>query len=144
NQRCGPILRGEYVIDLSSLRHQSWPAYHRRNAISALPVGVLLPSERCCAPVRPRKRLGTVVRRVDDDRIVRDTEVVEFLEQLSDLPVMLDHTAGVDAQTGLVLRFGLQPSPDVHAARIEPNKKRLLIAVGTIDEIGRGIQKFLV
>jgi hypothetical protein len=32
----------------------------------------------------------------------------------------------------------------VHAARIEPDKERLLVAVGTVDEVKRGVEKLLV
>jgi hypothetical protein len=32
----------------------------------------------------------------------------------------------------------------VHAARIEPYEKRLLVAVGAVDEIRRGIEEFLL
>jgi hypothetical protein len=46
--------------------------------------------------------------------------------------------------TGCPLGFGLQASPDVHAARIEPDKERLLVAVGAVDEIRRGFEEFLV
>jgi hypothetical protein len=46
--------------------------------------------------------------------------------------------------TGFPLGFGLQASPDVHAARIEPDKERLLVAVGAVDEIRRGIEEFLI
>src|SRR6202030_2692226 len=50
----------------------------------------------------------------------------------------------IETETGFPLGFGLQASPDVPAARIEPNKERLLVPVGAVDEIRRGFEEFLV
>ena len=57
---------------------------------------------------------------------------------------MLHHAVGIDAETGLALGFGLETRPDVHAARIEPDEERLLVAICAVDEIGRGAKEFLV
>jgi hypothetical protein len=53
------------------------PADHLRNSESALPVRVLLAAERRHPSVWPRVHVRPVVRRVDDDRVVRNTELVE-------------------------------------------------------------------
>ena len=60
------------------------------------------------------------------------------------MSVMLDHAVGIEAEPGLALRLGLEPGPDVHAARIEPDEKWLLVAVRPVDEVGRGIEKLPV
>ena len=107
--------------------HQTGPAHHRRHAIAALPVGVLLAAERRGAAVGPSECLGAVVGRVDHDRVVGDAEIVELLQKLADLAVMLHHAVGIDAEPGLSLRLRLEPGPDVHAGRIEPGEERLLV-----------------
>ena len=80
DQRRRPVLRREDLVDLGMRGHQSGPAHHCRDAISALPVGVLLALKRRRATVGPGERLGTVVRRVDHDRIVGDGEIVKLLQ----------------------------------------------------------------
>ena len=144
DQRRRPVLGREDVVDLGARRHQAGPAHHRRHAIAAFPVGVLLAAERRGAAVGPGERLGAVVGGVDHDRVVGDAEVVELLQELADLPVMLHHAVRIDAEPGLALRLRLEPGPDVHAARIEPDEERLLVAVGAVDEVDRGLEEFLV
>ena len=139
-----PVLGREDVVDLGARRHQAGPAHHRRHAVAAFPVGVLLAAERRGAAVGPGERLGAVVGGVDHDRVVGDAEIVELLQQLADLAVMLDHAVGIDAEPGLALRLGLEAGPDVHAARIEPDEERLLVPVRAVDEVDRGLEEFLV
>ena len=67
-----------------------------------------------------------------------------FFSSLADLAVMFHHAVRIDAKPGLALGFGLEAGPDVHAARIEPDEERLLVAVGAVDEIDRGVEEFLV
>ena len=105
DQRRRPVLGGEDVVDLGPRRHQAGPADHRRDAIAAFPIRVLLAAERRRAAVRPGESLGAVVGGVDDDRIVGDAEIVELLQKLADLPVMLDHAVRIDAEPGLALRL---------------------------------------
>ena len=133
-------------MSLISVRgwHQAGPAHHRRHAIAAFPVGVLLAAERRGAAVGPGERLGAVVGGVDHDGVVGDAEVVELLQELADLAVVLDHAVGIDAEPGLALRLGLEAGPDVHAGRIEPDEERLLVLVRAVDEVERGVEELLV
>ena len=103
NQRGHPVLRREDVVDLRARRHEARPAHKRRDTVAAFPVGVLFPAERRKAAVRPGKCLSAIVGRVDDDRIVGDTEVVERLQELPDLAIVLHHAVGIDAEAGLAL-----------------------------------------
>src|SRR5450755_1405455 len=57
---------------------------------------------------------------------------------------MLHHAIGIDAKTRLSVRLGLETGPDVHAARIEPGKERLLVPVRAVDKIEGGIEEFLI
>jgi hypothetical protein len=48
--------------------------------------------------------------------------------------VVLDHAVGIDAETGLALRLGLEVRPDVHARGVPPHEERLAVLVRLIDE----------
>src|SRR5262249_55087134 len=106
--------------------------------------GVLLAAIRRRAAVGPGERLGAVVGGVDDDRVVGDAEIVELLEQLTDLAVMLHHAIRIDAEPGLALGRRLEPGPDVHARRVEPDEERLAVAHGAVDELRCGLQELFV
>ena len=124
--------------------HQTGPAYQRRHAVAAFPIGVLLAAERRCATVWPSKGLGTVVGGVDHDGVVGDAEIVELLEKLTDLAIVLHHAVRVDAQPSLALRLWSEAGPDVHAGRVEPGEERLLVSVGAVDEVERRCQELLI
>src|SRR5208282_6528371 len=96
--------------------HQTRPAHHCGDAIATLPVGVFLAAEDRGAAVGPAHRLGAIVRGIDDDCVVGDTEIVELLQQLTDLTVVLHHAIGINAETGFALGLLLEIGPDVHAA----------------------------
>src|SRR5215467_4717695 len=142
-RRC-PVLGGKDVVDLDAWRHQAWPAHHRRHAVAAFPIGVLLAAERRGAAVGPGEGLRAVVGRVDDDRIIRDAEIVELLQQFANVRVMLHHAVGIDAKPGFVPRLGLEPCPDVHAGRTEPDEERLAVLHCTVNELRRGLQELLI
>src|SRR5437867_171453 len=57
---------------------------------------------------------------------------------------MLHHAVGINAETRLALRLGLETGPDVHAARIEPCEEWLSLLVRAVDEVERCLQKLLV
>src|SRR5262249_50777343 len=74
------------------------PAHDARYAPAAFPVRGLLAPEGRRAAVRPTKYLSAVVRGPHHERVVGDAHVIEFLEQLADVTVMLDHAVRVGAQ----------------------------------------------
>jgi hypothetical protein len=57
---------------------------------------------------------------------------------------MLHHAVGIDSETRLAIRLWFEACPDVHTARIEPSKERLLVPVGAVDEVERRVKKLLV
>ena len=147
--RCGHdgrdhvLVRAEIVEDGARLDHAR-PPDQARHAVAALPVRVLLASERRRAPVGPAHGLGAVVGRVHDDRVVRDPEVVELLQDLADVRVVLDHPVGVDPEAGLALRAPLQVREDVHPRRVPPEEERLLGLVRLVDEAERPLGDLVV
>src|SRR4030095_9873236 len=139
-----PVLCREDFVDLGARLHHAGPAYECRHAVAALPVGVLFAAERRGAAVGPSERLRTVVGGIDHDRVVGDAEVVELLQELADLPVVLDHAVGIDAEPGLALGRGLETGPDVHAGGVEPHEERLLVPACAVDEVARSLKELLV
>ena len=109
----------DLVRDLARLDHTG-PANQTRHPPAALVVRVLLTAERRRAAVGPAHDLGAVVRRIHDDGVFGDAELVELVEQLADVSVVLDHPVGIHAEARLALRLLLQVREDVHAGRVEP------------------------
>ena len=144
DQRRQPVLGGDDAVELAARRHLAGPADQRRDAVAALPVGVLLAAEGGGAAVGPGEGLRAVVGGVDDDGVLGDAQRVELVEQLAHLTVVLDHAVGVDAEAGHALRRGLQPGPDVHAAGVEPGEERLVRFVRPVDEVEGGAEELLV
>jgi hypothetical protein len=60
--------------------------HHGRHAEGAFPVSVLPAAEQCRRRVRPGELIGAVVRRVDDDGVVGNAEIVQRLEQFAYVP----------------------------------------------------------
>jgi hypothetical protein len=67
------------------------PADHFRDAEGPFPICVLLATKRGHAGVRPGIHVRPVVGAVDDDRVLRNTEFVEQVEQVADMLVVVDH-----------------------------------------------------
>ena len=104
------------------------PADHARHPERALPVGVLLAAERGHGAVRPGVHVRAVVGRVEDDGVVGDLQVVERLEQLADVPVVLDHAVGVLGPGGQPRRAAAvcrDVRAQVHPRAVEPAEERL-------------------
>src|SRR5258708_27450419 len=73
----------------------AWPADESRNTPRAFPVGVLLAAERRVSAIRPRVVLGTVVGGVHHDSIIGHSQLLEFVEHLSNLFIVGDHAITV-------------------------------------------------
>ena len=92
-------MREDLVTHGAGLDHAR-PADNARDAPAALPVGVLFTPERGRPAIRPAQFLRAIVGRVHDDRVVGDPEIVELLEEYSDVAVVLYHAVGIDAEPG--------------------------------------------
>ncbi len=57
---------------------------------------------------------------------------------------MLHHAVRIDAKPGLSLAFGFETRPDVHSRRIPPQEERLVLFLGALHEVDRGIRDFLI
>ena len=75
---------------------------------TAFPVGGFFPAEGGGTAVRATHYLRTVVGGVDDDRVIHDAQIVEFLEQLADHPIVLDHPVGFQSKPVLPWDSGLR------------------------------------
>ena len=69
--------------------------------------------------------MRTVVRGVDDDRVVGDAHLVERLQYDADRFVVLDHAVDVFAVAVFIAAAMLGPDvgAQVHARRVQPDKR---------------------
>src|SRR5581483_1313474 len=76
-------------LDLAGPTHKAW------NSPCAFPVGIFLTAKRSIGGVRPSVVLRAVISGIHHDGVVGDSQFVEFIEHLTDLLVMRDHTIAV-------------------------------------------------
>ena len=107
------LMREDVVADSARLDHTR-PPDHAGHAPAALPVGVFLASKWRDPAVRPAKFLRSIVGGVHDDGIFGDPKIIEFLEELSDVAVVLHHPVGIHAKTRNTLRLLLEMRENVH------------------------------
>ena len=138
------VFVGADVIDDGAGLDGAGPLDHRRYAVAAFPVGVLLATEHGGAAIGPGEGFGPVVGRIHDDGVVIQAKFLEFGQHLSDMPVMLDHAIGINAQTGLAFRLFLQAREDVHAGGVPPHEERLVCFLCSLHEVKRLGIDFLV
>ena len=102
------------------------PAHHRRHAVGALPVRVLLVAERRHAGVGPGVHVRPVVGGVHDDRVLREALLVEEVEHLTDQLVVVDHRVVVLRlpAAGLAAAAVLEVRPEVHVGGVQPDEER--------------------
>src|SRR5262249_54498596 len=96
------------------------PLDHARDAPTALPSPAPLAAERRVAAVRPEHELVAVVGGVDDDGVVGLAQVLDLLQDGTDMLVVLEHAGAHDVFFGAtlihchlhVLRIGMRPDVD--------------------------------
>src|SRR6185437_11234190 len=138
-ERGDQVVMGEHLIVDRVRLDNPGPADQGWDAETAFPVGRLLATERCRAAVGPRHHLRTVIGRVDDDRVVRDTQIVQLFQQVPDMAVMLDHPVGIQPLARLAFRRRLQMRVYVHPGGVEVAEPRfagLLLPIDEIDSAG--------
>ena len=145
-QRDEPIVVADDPVQNGARRDMSWPTHHGRNPVRAFPVRVLLVAEGRHARVGPTVHVRAVVRRVHDDRIVGDAQLVKGVQQVSDDVVVIEHRVVV---LGLppsgapdALRLGV--GPEVHVSGVKPDEERCLSVVLALDEVDCGVAELLI
>ena len=82
--------------------------------------------------------MRAVVRRVDDDGVVGDAQLVELVEHHADVFVVLDHPIVVVALPRSCRGvFVGDVGAEVHGGRVEPEEERLVGLVRLVDEAER-------
>src|SRR5260221_12451506 len=131
-QRGEHVLMGEDVVADSTRLDHTRPADHAGHSPGPLPVSIFLTSKRRGPAVRPAKFLSSIVGGVHDDGIFGDPKIIEFLEELSDVAVVLHHPIGIHAETRNTLRLLLEMRENVHPSRVEPAEERLAVLSGGV------------
>jgi hypothetical protein len=90
--------------------------------------------------------VDAVVRRVGDDRVVSDAELVEGGEHLSDVLVVVDHRVVVRRlpATRLADASALRVRSEVHVRRVDPREERLSSLLLPLDEVNRALDDLVV
>ena len=83
------LVRADLVDDGARL-DDAGPLEDAGHTVAALPVGVLLAAEGRRAAVGPAQGFGAVVSGIHENGVVRNTQVIELLEELADVAVVLD------------------------------------------------------
>ena len=132
-----PVEVGDDVIGHTARLDLARPADHRRHPVGAFPVRVLLAAERRHRAVRPAVHVRTVVGAVHDEGVVRDAQIVQRLEDRTDILVVVDHGVVVRAlpapRLADALRLGV--GAEVHVGEVHPDKGRLAGRVLPPDEV---------
>src|SRR5262245_8345069 len=124
-QRREPIERGDDLVGYLAGLDMARPADRYRHAESAFPVAVLFVAERRHAAIGPRVHMRPVVRGIEDGRVVGDAEIVERLQELSDIAVMLEHAVEIFADAALPEHLRPYVGVEMHPGRVHPCKERL-------------------
>ena len=130
-----PVFAGKHAGNRRTGFDDAWPADKARHAKRALESGVFLAAERRHARIRPQADHRAVVGRVDHDRVIGQPQRIDFIEQLADERVVLDHRIGVKSQPRLAQILLLDVGEVVHARRVEPDEERLVILLGALQII---------
>src|SRR6516162_9713513 len=86
------------VVDGAGL-DDTRPTDQSGDPITTFKVGCLLSSIRRAAAIGPCHHLRAIVRRVYNDRVVGDAQIIQLLQQLADMSVMLNHSVSFDSQS---------------------------------------------
>ena len=143
-KRRHPVFLGDDVVVHRPGLDHAWPADDQWNAEAAFPGRSLLAVERGDAAVGPRKGFRTVVRAVDDDRVLVDARGRRSSSALGRRSRRAPPCRRDRGRSRFVLGLLFEPCPDVHASTVIPDKERLLRFVPTVDEIHRGVVDFFV
>ncbi len=146
-ERRQPVVVLHDLVRDDARRDLSRPAHQQRDAERAFPVRVLLAAERGHRAVRPRVHVRPVVGRVQDDRVVRDPEPVEQVEQLTDVACRgRSSCRGRATATGpawpRLRRFVCVRK--CMWVEVDPAEERLAPVVLTLDVVAGGVDELVV
>ena len=129
-----PVVVADDAVEDLPGRDVAGPADHRRHAVGALPVRVLLVAERRHAGVGPRVHVRAVVGGVHDDRVLGEAVLVEEVEQVADELVVVEHRVVVLRlpAAGLALAAVLDVGAEVHVGGVEPDEERRVVALASV------------
>ena len=120
------------------------PPHHGRHPPAALPIGVLLTAERRPTGIGPGVHVRPVVGAVEDEGVVRDAELVEQVEELTDVHVVLHHAVGVLVLARDAPVLLLDVRAEVHARAAPPHEEGRPRCVGIADEAHGGCDRLIV
>ena len=135
-----------HLVADDSGRYLLRPAHQQRYAEGAFPVGVLLAAEGRLGAIGPGIHMRPVVGGIHDEGVFGEAELVEMIEQLTDVLVVVDHGVVI---RGLVLTRlpqarGLGVCAQMHVGGVHPAEKRLASLLVPRDEVLGGGDDLIV
>ena len=113
------------------------PAQKGRDPVGPFPVAVLLGTEVGGGCIGPCVEVRPVIGGVHDDSVVGDAELVEFVQDHADVPVVLDHAVTVLILTADAAQFVLHVGAEVHARGIPPEEEGAALRRGLVKVVQR-------
>src|SRR5262249_41558248 len=104
----------------------------------------LFASKRCCASIWPETFLCAVVGGEYNDGVAGDSQIVELLQELSDIAVELDHSVRIKTMPGLADGGWLQMREDVHSRGVHVAEPGHLLLGLALHEVEGSANEFFV
>ena len=107
------LMCGHAVVNRAGFDHPR-PSNHAWHTKTTFPTCSFFSTKRGAAAIRPGHHFGAVVGGVNNDGVVRNSEIIQFFEQLTDMTVVFDHSVRFNSETCLALRPGFEMRPNMH------------------------------
>ena len=124
DKRWEPVIAGKHAVNNRAWLDMARPADHRRYAEAAFPAGVFLSTERGFARIWPGGRHWAVIGGVNQDGIVFNAQIFNFLQHFTNHLVVLNHPVCIRPQTCGTNAAVFQVGFVVHTRGVEPGKER--------------------
>src|SRR6516225_619632 len=124
------------------------PAQDARHAETTLQNRSFGLSERSLPAIGPSKHFCTIIRCEHHTRILFFSTVLQFVQHDANVVIQLSHTrfffgpAVLSGPQRFILRGEVRH--DVHARRIKPDKERLVVALGLVDEFDSQVTNLVI
>src|SRR5215470_13718550 len=106
-------MREEIIVNSARLDYPR-PPNERRHTEAALESSRLFAAIRRRSAIWPTHHLSPIVSRINYNRVIQDSKVLELLEQSTDHTVVLNHAVGIQAETGFAIRLWVKMRENMH------------------------------
>src|SRR5579871_2498916 len=127
-------MRSEIVIYSGRLDNPG-PTHENWNTPAAFPVGVFLGTVRRDTGVGTAIVMRSFVRRIDNDSVFSDTQLVKLFQHHADMLIVSYHYIVVVTLPALALVALGAVGPEVHSGGVVPQEERAVVLMSAVEEI---------